>query len=70
MALVAIAAGVAIGLSLGALVVGGSILNVPLWTAARFLAGCGIDARSVAGGTGAWLARGLPVVAREKGNVA
>jgi rhodanese-related sulfurtransferase len=31
-------------------------------TAARFLAGRGVDARSVAGGTSRWMARGLPVV--------
>lgn len=39
-------------------------------TAARFLAGHGIDARSVAGGTSDWLARGLPVVHGERANVA
>lgn len=31
-------------------------------TAARFLAGRGVDAWSVAGGTSRWMARGLPVV--------
>ncbi len=40
------------------------------WTAARFLAARGIDARSVAGGTGEWMARGLPVVRGGKENVA
>jgi rhodanese-related sulfurtransferase len=40
------------------------------WTAARFLAGRGIDARSVIGGTGDWIARGLPVVRGERENVA
>ena len=30
--------------------------------AARFLAGRGVDAKSVAGGTSRWVARGLPVV--------
>jgi rhodanese-related sulfurtransferase len=38
--------------------------------AARFLAGRGLDARSVAGGTSAWLARGLPVVYGKRENVA
>jgi rhodanese-related sulfurtransferase len=40
------------------------------WTAARFLIGRGIDARSVAGGTGEWAARGLPVVRGAQQNVA
>ncbi len=40
------------------------------WTAARWLAGRGIDARSVIGGTGDWIARGLPVVHGHKENVA
>jgi rhodanese-related sulfurtransferase len=40
------------------------------WTAARFLMGRGIDARSVAEGTSGWIARGLPVVAGDKENVA
>ena len=40
------------------------------WTAARFLAGRGIDATSVMGGTGDWAARGLPVVYGDKENVA
>ena len=40
------------------------------WTAARWLAGRGIDARSVAGGTGGWMARGLPVVSGDKENAA
>jgi rhodanese-related sulfurtransferase len=31
-------------------------------TAARFLVGRGVGARSVAGGTSRWMARGLPVV--------
>lgn len=39
-------------------------------TAARFLAGRGVDAKSVAGGTSRWMARGLPVVSRRRGNVA
>ena len=39
------------------------------WTAARFLIQRGFDARSVAGGTGDWAARGLPVV-RGQENVA
>jgi rhodanese-related sulfurtransferase len=38
--------------------------------AARFLAGRGFDARSVAGGTSGWLARGLPVACGERENVA
>lgn len=38
--------------------------------AARFLAGRGFDARSVAGGTSGWLARGLPVVYGGRENVA
>jgi len=40
------------------------------WTAARFLTARGIDARSVAGGTGDWMARGLPVVRGAQENVA
>lgn len=40
------------------------------WTAARYLIGHGIDARSVAGGTGEWAARGLPVVRGAQENVA
>jgi len=40
------------------------------WTAARFLAGRGIDARSVAGGTGEWVARGRPVTRGRQENVA
>lgn len=32
------------------------------WTAAQWLIQRGLDARSVAGGTGDWAARGLPVV--------
>jgi rhodanese-related sulfurtransferase len=40
------------------------------FTAARFLAGRGLDARSVTGGTSGWLARGLPVVHGERENVA
>lgn len=40
------------------------------WTAAQFLIGRGIDARSVAGGTGDWAARGLPVVRGAQENVA
>ena len=39
-------------------------------TAARFLAGRGVDARSVAGGTSRWMARGLPVVPGWRENVA
>ena len=39
-------------------------------TAAQFLAGRGIDARSVMGGTGGWQARGLPVVRGTQENVA
>jgi rhodanese-related sulfurtransferase len=39
-------------------------------TAARFLAGHGVDARSVAGGTSRWMARGLPVVPARGENVA
>ncbi len=40
------------------------------WTAAQFLVGRGLDARSVAGGTGDWTARGLPVVRGAQENVA
>jgi rhodanese-related sulfurtransferase len=40
------------------------------WTAAQFLAGRGVDARSVIGGTGGWLARGLPVIRGAQENVA
>jgi rhodanese-related sulfurtransferase len=40
------------------------------WTAARFLAQRGVDARSVAGGTQEWEARGLPVVRGGRQNVA
>ena len=40
------------------------------WTAAQFLIQRGIDARSVAGGTGDWVARGLPVVRGAQENVA
>ena len=40
------------------------------WTAAQFLTGRGIDARSVMGGTGDWIARGLPVVRGAQENVA
>ncbi len=40
------------------------------WTAARFLIQRGLDARSVAGGTGDWAARGLPVVRGGQENVA
>ena len=40
------------------------------WTAAQFLAGRGIDAKSVIGGTGDWMARGLPVVRGAQENVA
>jgi rhodanese-related sulfurtransferase len=40
------------------------------WTAARFLGQRGLDARSVAGGTGDWIARGLPVVRGAQENVA
>jgi rhodanese-related sulfurtransferase len=39
-------------------------------TAARFLAGRGVDAKSVAGGTSGWMARGLPVVSGQRENVA
>ena len=39
-------------------------------TAARFLAGRGVDAKSVAGGTSRWLARGLPVVPGHGENLA
>ena len=38
-------------------------------TAARFLARRGVDAKSVAGGTSRWLARGLPVVPGRGENV-
>lgn len=40
------------------------------WTAAQFLISRGIDARSVIGGTGDWVARGLPVVRGAQENVA
>jgi rhodanese-related sulfurtransferase len=40
------------------------------WTASQFLIQRGIDARSVAGGTGDWTARGLPVVRGVQENVA
>jgi rhodanese-related sulfurtransferase len=40
------------------------------WTAAQFLIGRGIDARSVAGGTSDWTARSLPVVRGAQVNVA
>ncbi|HCU96764.1 MAG TPA: sulfurtransferase [Actinobacteria bacterium] len=40
------------------------------WTAAQFLAGRGIDAKSVIGGTGDWMASGLPVVRGAQENVA
>ncbi len=40
------------------------------WTAAQFLTGRGIDARSVIGGTGDWMARGLPVIRGAQENVA
>lgn len=40
------------------------------WTAAQFLAGRGIDARSVAGGTGGWAPRGLPMVHGSQQNAA
>ena len=40
------------------------------WTAAQFLARRGVDARSVMGGTGDWVARGLPVVRGAQENVA
>jgi rhodanese-related sulfurtransferase len=39
-------------------------------TTARFLAGRGVNARSVAGGTSRWMARGLPVVSGRRENVA
>lgn len=39
-------------------------------TAAQFLAARGIDAKSVMGGTGDWMARGLPVDRGAQGNVA
>ena len=39
-------------------------------TAARFLAGRGVDAKSVAGGTSRWMASGLPVVSGRRENVA
>jgi rhodanese-related sulfurtransferase len=39
-------------------------------TAARFLAGRGVDARSVAGGTSRWMARGLPVAPGRREQVA
>ncbi len=40
------------------------------WTAAQFLIGRGIDARSVAGGTGDWITGGMPVVQGAQENVA
>jgi rhodanese-related sulfurtransferase len=40
------------------------------WTAAQFLIQRGLDARSVAGGTGDWITRGLPVVRGSQENVA
>ena len=40
------------------------------WTAAQFLTRRGIDARSVMGGTGDWVARGMPVVRGAHENVA
>ena len=40
------------------------------WTAAQFLIQRGLDARSVAGGTGDWAASGLPVVRGGQENVA
>ncbi len=40
------------------------------WTAAQFLAGRGVDARSVGGGTGEWQARGLPLIRGSQQNVA
>lgn len=40
------------------------------WTAARFLATRGIDAKSVAGGTSEWVARGRPVIRGSQENVA
>ena len=40
------------------------------WTAAQFLAQRGIDARSVIGGTGDWLASGLPVIRGARENAA
>jgi rhodanese-related sulfurtransferase len=40
------------------------------WTAARFLARRGIDARSVAGGTSEWVAGGRPVIRGWQENVA
>lgn len=40
------------------------------WTAAQFLQQRGLDARSVAGGTGDWVSRGLPVVRGAQENVA
>ncbi len=40
------------------------------WTAAQFLIRRGLDARSVAGGTADWAARGLPVVRGGQENVA
>ena len=39
-------------------------------TAARFLAGRGVDAWSVAGGTSRWMARGLPAAAERGENAA
>ena len=40
------------------------------WTAAQFLSGRGFDAKSVIGGTGDWMARGLPVVRGAQENAA
>lgn len=40
------------------------------WTAAQFLIQRGLDARSVTGGTGDWVTRGLPVVRGAQENVA
>ena len=40
------------------------------FTAARFLAGRGVDAKSVAGGTSRWMARGWPVVSGLRENAA
>jgi rhodanese-related sulfurtransferase len=40
------------------------------WTAAQLLIQRGIEARSVAGGTGDWTARGLPVVSGAQEDVA
>ncbi len=40
------------------------------WTAAQYLIRRGFDARSVAGGTGDWAPRGLPVIRGGQENVA